>query len=186
MNQYIKIGVTALFCLQMVCGCSEKDSKEEASTTDTESTGASGSSSLFGKSTEEKVDDFLSDYVKDLKAAMDETDDQKAIAMLKEMKSEYEPRAAELKAEAKKWEESMSETDKEALDKRMETKPYIKELITLGFTAAGRFSKTPEMQQAFDDLNSSMDFTEDLKEDTDDEIKDEGEMEEIPKEESSN
>ena len=174
MNRYIKIGVAAFFCLQIVSGCSENTSKE----------GASGSSSLFGKNTEEKVDDFLSDYVKELKAAIDETDDQKAIARLKDMKAEFQPRAAELKTEVEEWGKSLSEADKEALDKKMENKPYIKELITLGFTAGGRFNKTPELQQAFEELNSSMDFGD--FDDKDGEIEDEGEMEEIPEEDNSN
>ncbi|QHT67931.1 hypothetical protein GXP67_15435 [Rhodocytophaga rosea] len=181
MNRYIKMGVAAFFCLQIVSGCSEKTAKKGDTT---EATGASGSSSLFGKNTEEKVDDFLSDYVKDLRAAMDEADDQKAISKLKDMKAEFEPRAAELKAEVEEWEKSLSESDKEALEKKMENKPYIKELITLGFTAAGRFNKTPELQQAFEDLNSSMDFGD--FNDEGDEIEDEGEVEEIPEEESSN
>jgi hypothetical protein len=184
MNQYLKLGAAALFCLQIVSGCSEKGAQDGSAAT--ESTGASGSSAIFGKSTEEKMDDFLSDYVKDLKAAMDETDDQKAIAKLKDMKAEYEPRAAELKAEAENWEKSLSESDKEALEKRMGEKPYIKELITLGFTAAGRFSKTPELQKAFDDLNSSMDFTDEMNSGDSGEMMEDETMEEEASEDNNN
>lgn len=156
MKHSIKLIGAALLCFHLITACSDNKPQEQQAAAET--AGASGSSSLFGKSTEEKVDDFLNDYVKDLKAAMDEKDDQKAISLLKEMKAEYAPRATELEPEVKEWEKSLSENEQESLEKRMGEKPYIKELISIGFTAATRFNKTPELQKAFEDLNSSIDI----------------------------
>jgi hypothetical protein len=157
------------------------DSKETTTGTQTKET-KSASSSMFGKSTEEKVDDFLTDYVSDLKSAMDERDDKKAIALLKEMKEEYASRAVDLKPEVEAWEKSLSDTEEQDLSRRMESKPYFKDLVSIGFNAMGRFSKNEELQKAFEDLNSSVDIaTTD-----DDTMKDEYPVEEEMAEETSN
>lgn len=176
-TKLLVIALSACISLQMT-SCS--DSKESNSTTEVKETKAN-SGSVFGKSTEEKIDDFLTDYVSDLKSAMDEKDDNKAIALLKDMKEEYASRAADLKTEVEAWEKSLSETEEQELSKRMESKPYFKDLVTVGFSAMGRFSKNPELQKAFEDLNSSVDVGTSDEENSEDEIEAEEEVEENEK-----
>jgi hypothetical protein len=78
---------------------------------------------------------------------MDERDDKKAIALLKEMKEEYASRAVDLKPEVEAWEKSLSDTEEQDLSRRMESKPYFKDLVSIGFNAMGRFSKNEELQK---------------------------------------
>lgn len=115
---------------------------------------------VFGKSTEEKLDEFMIDYVNDLKAAMAEPDDNKTIEMLREMKEKYTPKATELKPEVEKWEQSMSEAEEAAFEKRAEQKPYFKDLFTVGFGSMNRINKNPKLEQAMEELNDSINLVD--------------------------
>jgi hypothetical protein len=137
----------------LLSACSEKNETSQTATTIEKS---AESVSVFGTSTEEKVDDFLTDYVKDLKSALAETDDKKAAVKIQRMKEKYAPRAEKLKAEVETWEASLTEDEKKAFEERADDKPYIKDLITLSFSAMARVTKSPELHQAFEDLNSKM------------------------------
>jgi gas vesicle protein len=139
--------------LLLLSACSEKNETSQATTTLEKS---AEKVSVFGTSTEEKVDDFLTDYVKDLKSALAEADDKKAAAKIQQMKEKYAPRAEKLKAEVETWEASLTEEEKKAFEERADDKPYLKDLITLSFSAMSRVTKSPELHKAFEDLNSQM------------------------------
>jgi hypothetical protein len=150
-------GVGFIAGLQVLTACSEKGEASQVVAVTEKSSGGS----VFGKSTEEKMDDFLTDYVKDLKEALAESDDKKAAARIHKMKEKYGPRAERLKPEVEVWEKSLSVEEKEAYEQRAENKPYIKDLIATGFSAMGRINKSPELRQAFEDLNADMNFLND-------------------------
>lgn len=146
----------------VICACSgESSSTETDRQAAAEAAQAPGKGSLFGKSPEEKIDAFLSDYTKDLKAALAETDDERATRKLKAMQEKYQRRAEKLKPEMEAWEKSLSASEKEAMGERFKDKPYFKELMTVGFSAMGRFAKNPEMMDAFEELNKSIDVMDD-------------------------
>lgn len=153
-NLYLILcGISCIAGLQLLSACAEKSEPSQVVTEK-----PSDSNTIFGKSTEEKLDDFLSDYVEDMKSALAETDDKKAAARIQQMKDEYGPRAKELKSEVEAWERSLSEEEKKEFEQRAEDKPYIKDLLTTSFSAMGRMNKSPELRKAFEDLNSDMSF----------------------------
>jgi hypothetical protein len=158
-NVYLFVcGVGLIIALQGLYACAEQNEASQEATKESFSKG-----SVFSKNTEQKLDDFLSDYVKDLKEALAETDDKKAAVRIQRMQEKYGSRAEELKSEVETWEASLSEEEKKAFEQRAENKPYIKDLLTTSFTAMGRMNKSPELRKAFEELNANVDFTsEDL------------------------
>jgi len=150
-------GTLLLMSLNMFTACSSNQANMENTGSEQQSL---SSGSVFGKSTEEKLDEFMIGYVSDLKAAMAEPDDKKTIAMIEEMKEKYTPIAVKLKPEIEAWEKSMSDAEQAAFEKRAEQKSYFKDLFSVGFSSMERINKNPELEKAMADLNSSIDLVE--------------------------
>jgi hypothetical protein len=159
-NIYLLIyGISFVAGLLVLDACTEKSEVSQV----TAATDNASGSSIFRKSTEEKVDEFLTDYLKDMKAALAEPDDKKAAAKIQQMKEEYAPRAEELKPEVEAWETSLSEEERKALEQRTENKPYIHDLMATSISAMSRMNKSPELRKALEALNADISFiNEDL------------------------
>jgi hypothetical protein len=152
-NVYLFLcGISLMTGLQLLGACHHKSEVTQASIEK-----SADGHSVFGKSTEEKLDDFLSDYIKDLKNALAETDDKIAAAKIQQMKEKYGPRAEKLQLEVESWETSLSEEEMKAFEQRTENKPYFKDLLTTSVTAIGRVNQSPEIRKALEELNTHVD-----------------------------
>ncbi len=114
-------------------------------------------------SPEAEFDQFMTDYVARLKAVKEERDDTKAVKLLNSMVAEFRPRAEKLKPLLENWKKSLSAAEQEALEKRMEKKPYVAELLKIGFDMefAKRIEANPAMKKAMNELRLMTDADKD-------------------------
>ena len=153
-NLYLLIcSISCIIGLQVLIACSSESENPKVTTKLT-----AESNPIFGESTEEKLDNLLTDYVYDMKSALAEKDDKKVAAKIQILKEEYSMRVEELQSEIEFWENSLSEQEKEAFEQRIEEKPYFQDLFTTSFSVMGRMNKSPELRKAFEELNSHMNF----------------------------
>jgi hypothetical protein len=114
-------------------------------------------------SPEAEFDRFMTDYVARLKAVKEERDDKKAVQLLNSMVTEFRPRAEKLKPMLEHWKSSLSAAEQAALEKRMEKKPYVAELLKIGFDMefAKRIEANPAMKKAMNELKFMTDADKD-------------------------
>lgn len=106
--------------------------------------------------TEAKLDEFMTEYTKRFKAALAVKDDNQTLALLQKMKVDLCPWANRLAPEVEAWEKSMSEAEQEAFRKRAENKPYVAELLKIGFNPENmnRIQKNPKLEAAMKDMET--------------------------------
>ena len=131
--------------------------------------------------TEAKLDEFMTEYIKRFKATLAVKDDNQMLTMLQKMKADFCPWAKRLAPEVQAWTKSMSEAEEEAYRKRAENKPYVAELVKIGFNPqyADRINKNPKLSAAMkemDDCINQVDKKEEAAEES--ETGDESESEE--------
>ncbi len=105
--------------------------------------------------TEAKVDEFMTEYIKRIKAALAVKDDNQMLNMLQKMNADFCPWAKRLAPEVQAWTKSMSEAEEEAYRKRAENKPYVAELLKIGFNPANseRIDKNPKLKAAMKEMD---------------------------------
>jgi hypothetical protein len=105
--------------------------------------------------TEAKLDEFMTEYIKRIKAALAVKDDNQMLTMLQKMKTDFCPWAKRLAPEVQAWTKSMSEAEEEAYRKRAENKPYVAELLKIGFNPANseRIDKNPKLKAAMKEMD---------------------------------
>jgi hypothetical protein len=106
--------------------------------------------------TEAKLDEFMTEYTKRFKAALSVKDDNQTLALLQKMKADLCPWANRLAPEVEAWEKNMSKAEQEAFRKRAENKPYVAELLKIGFNPENmnRFEKNPKLSAAMKDMEN--------------------------------
>jgi hypothetical protein len=94
------------------------------------------------------------EYTKRLKAAMAVKDDNQTLSLLQKMKADLCPWAQRLAPEVEAWTKGMSEAEKDALQKRSENKPYVAELLKIGFNPenASRINKNPKLTGVMEEM----------------------------------
>jgi hypothetical protein len=105
--------------------------------------------------TEAKLDEFMTEYIKRFKAVLVVKDDNQMLTMLQKMKADFCPWAKRLAPEVQAWTKSLSEAEEEAYRKRAEKKPYVAELIKIGFNPeyANRINKNPKLSAAMKEMD---------------------------------
>jgi hypothetical protein len=126
-------------------------------------------------STEAKLDEFMTEYTKRFKAALAVKDDNQTLALLQKMKADLCPWATRLAPEVEAWTKSMSKAEEEAFRKRSENKPYVAELLKIGFNPENfnRIQKNPKLEAAMKDMEDCINQVDKKKE-----ASEEGETEE--------
>ena len=125
--------------------------------------------------TEAKLDEFMTEYTKRFKAALAVKDDNQTLALLQKMKADLCPWANRLAPEVEAWEKNMSEAEQEAFRKRAENKPYVAELLTIGFNPdnISRIQKNPKLEAAMKDMENCINQVGKKKEATEEEASEE-------------
>jgi hypothetical protein len=106
--------------------------------------------------TEAKLDEFMTEYTKRFKAALAVKDDSQTLVLLQKMKADLCPWANRLAPEVEAWQKSMSEAEEEAFRQRAENKPYVAELLKIGFNPEimNRLQKNPKLEAAMKDMEN--------------------------------
>lgn len=96
----------------------------------------------------------MTEYTKRLKSALAVKDDNQTLVILQKMKADLCPWAQRLAPEVEAWTKSMSEAEKDALQKRSESKPYVAELLKIGFNPdnASRINKNPKLSGIMEEM----------------------------------
>ena len=107
---------------------------------------------------EAKYDKLMSRYVTGLKAAFTEKDDKKTIVMVQKLNDDLVKGFESIKPEIESWIKGMTEADKEAFEKRAESKPYIKTIFQIMFDpeVGKRIEQNPQLKAALDEGNKRM------------------------------
>jgi hypothetical protein len=97
----------------------------------------------------------MTEYTKRFKAALAVKDDNQTLALLQKMKADLCPWANRLAPEVEAWTKSMSEAEEEAFRKRAENKPYVADLLKIGFNPENmnRIQKNPKLEAAMKDMD---------------------------------
>ena len=105
--------------------------------------------------TEAKLDEFMTEYIKRLKAVLAVKDDNQMATMLQKMKVDFCPWATRLAPEVQAWAKNMSEAEEEAYRKRSENKPYVSDLLKIGFNPeySNRINKNPKLSAAMKEMD---------------------------------
>ena len=108
--------------------------------------------------TEAKYDKAMDKYAVGLKAALNEKDDKKAVALINKINNDLVADLEKIKPELERWLKGMTDQDKEALEERMGGKTYFKTIFELMFDPAvgARIEKSPELKQALEAGNAKM------------------------------
>jgi hypothetical protein len=78
------------------------------------------------------------------------------------MKADFCPWAKRLAPEVQAWTKSMSEAEEEAYRKRAQNKPYVAELVKIGFNPqyADRINKNPKLSAAMKEMDDCINQVE--------------------------
>ena len=108
--------------------------------------------------TEAKVDEFMTEYTKRLKAVLAVKDDNQMLTLLKKMTADFCPWAKRLAPEVEAWTKNMSEAEEQAYRKRAENKPYVADLLKIGFNPENlnRINNNPKLEAAMKEMNDCM------------------------------
>ncbi len=138
--------------------------------------------------TEAKLDEFMTEYTKRFKAALAAKDDNQTLVLLQKMKADLCPWANRLAPEVEAWQKNMSEAEEEAFRKRAENKPYVAELLKIGFNPENmnRFQKNPKLEAAMKDMENCINQVGKKKESSEEGDSEEGSDEDTGNEDNDN